>query len=88
MKQIEFSAYAFNEDRVKSQTDRKTFEMPADLTPRKGRAYVVLFGVNACEAECRSLDYAVNDVRKMHETFVNKLKQSGQYIGPDGLFLH
>lgn len=78
-KQIEFSAYAFNEDRVKSETDRKSFNLPADLTPLKGRAYVVMFGVNASGAECRSLDYAVNDVRKMQETFVNKLKQSGRY---------
>ncbi|MGA9772373.1 MAG: caspase family protein [Blastocatellia bacterium] len=76
---VRFSAYAFNEDRVKSQTSRKGFYMPEDLSPLKGRAYVVMFGVNACEAECMSLDYAVNDVRKMQETFVAKLKQSGQY---------
>jgi WD40 repeat protein len=79
LKQIDFSAYAFNEDRVKSQTDRKSFDLPKDLTPDKGRAYVILFGVNACQAQCRSLDYAVNDVRKMQQTFVNKLKQSNQY---------
>jgi WD40 repeat protein len=79
LKQVEFSAYAFNEDRVKSQTDRKIFNLPADLTPRKGRAYIILFGVNACEAECQSLDYAVNDVRKMQETFASKIKQNGEY---------
>jgi WD40 repeat protein len=79
VRQVEFSAYAFNEDRVKSQTVRNVFPIPVDLTPLKGRAYVVMFGVNAIEAECQSLDYAVNDVRKLQATFVNKLKQSGQY---------
>jgi WD40 repeat protein len=77
--QVDFSAYAFNEDRVKSQTDRKTFYIPGNSTSSEGRAYVILFGVNACQAQCRSLDYAVNDVRKMQQTFVNKLKQSNQY---------
>jgi hypothetical protein len=79
LKLVEFSAYAFNEDRVKSETDRKTFSIPPDLTPLKGRAYVVMFGVNVNESGCRSLRYSVNDVRKMEQTLVNKLKQSGRY---------
>src|SRR5262249_27093128 len=49
LKQVEFSAYAFNVDRVKSKTDSKTFVIPADLTPRKGRAYIITAGVNAYE---------------------------------------
>jgi hypothetical protein len=78
-RRVVFSAYAFNEDRVKSRTARQGFVLPSNLKPLKGRAYVVMFGVNAYEAECLSLDYAVNDVRKMQQTFVNKLRQSAQY---------
>jgi WD40 repeat protein/uncharacterized caspase-like protein len=81
IKTVEFTAYAFNEDRVKSQTSKESFALPAGLVARKGRAYVVMFGANAYEnVSCQlDLNYAVNDVRQMQKTFVSKLKQSAQY---------
>jgi len=79
VKQVEFSAYAFNEDRVKSRTDKKAFAIPTDLKPVRGRAYVVLFGVNAYENTYCDLSYAANDVRELQRTVIDRLKQSGQY---------
>ncbi|HST19482.1 MAG TPA: WD40 repeat domain-containing protein, partial [Blastocatellia bacterium] len=47
--QVEFSAYAFNVDRVKSATDRKAIQLVKELPPITGRAYLITFGVNAYE---------------------------------------
>jgi WD40 repeat protein len=76
---VEFSAYAFNEDRVKSQTSRATFDVPGDLTPVKGRAYVVLVGANAYESAACDLSFAANDVRQMEKHLVGKLVESKEY---------
>ena len=79
VKQVEFSSYAFNEDRVKGQTDFKIFDVPPDLSPQKGRAYVLMVGVNAYENTYCDLSFAVNDVRQMQRTFVSKLAENGEY---------
>ena len=42
---IELSAYAFNEDRVKSETARKPIHLPGTPRRRSGRAYVIVIGV-------------------------------------------
>src|SRR5262249_45830456 len=34
VKEVQFTAYAFNEDRVKSETARSSFAVPQDLSPR------------------------------------------------------
>jgi uncharacterized caspase-like protein len=79
LKQVEFTAYAFNEDRVKSQTDRKTFDIPAGLAPKKGRAYIVTVGVNAHENPSFNLKYSVNDARLIEKTVTEKLAKSAEY---------
>jgi uncharacterized caspase-like protein len=38
-----------------------------------------MFGVNASEAGCKALNFAVNDVVQLQQTFVKKIKQGGQY---------
>ena len=63
LKQVEFSAYAFNEDRVKSKTDKKEFDIPEDLTHRKGRAFIVAVGVNAYQNTDWNLRFAADDAR-------------------------
>jgi WD40 repeat protein len=72
--EVEFSAYAFNVDRVKSETARKKFEMPATLPPRLGKAYVITMGVNAFEKPHLDLSYAANDARAMGSTLWNRLR--------------
>ena len=79
LSQIEFSAYAFNVDRVKSATDRRAIEYPKDLARAKGRAYLINIGVNAYENPDWNLKYAANDARQIQRTLSEKLSQGGEY---------
>jgi WD40 repeat protein len=79
IKQVEFSAYAFNEDRVKSQTNRKSFQIPTDLAPHKGSAYIIAVGVNAYESQNWNLKYAANDAREMRAALSTRLTASKQF---------
>lgn len=57
-----FSAYAFNEDRIKSET--ATYEFLADRNPRLDglpRAYVINIGIDGYAASDLQLNYAVSD---------------------------
>jgi WD40 repeat protein len=65
IKEVEFSAYAFNVDRVKSETARKKFSVPQTLIARRGRAYVITVGVNTFENGRWGLKYAANDAQQM-----------------------
>ncbi|HEV7893665.1 MAG TPA: hypothetical protein VGP08_23825 [Pyrinomonadaceae bacterium] len=77
---VEFSAYAFNEDRVKSLTARTSFVPPA-VTPQasKGRAYVISVGVNAYENEEWDLRFAANDARRLQEVVAARVRGGGEY---------
>ncbi|HEY6046776.1 MAG TPA: caspase family protein, partial [Pyrinomonadaceae bacterium] len=77
--QVEFSAYAFNVDRVKSATDRRAIEYPKDLPTTKGRIYLITVGVNAYENTEWNLKYAANDARQIQRTLSEKLSQNGDY---------
>jgi len=79
MSRIEFSAYAFNADRVKSETDRKVFDLPSNVVPVKGRVYLITFGVNANENPSIALRYAANDAREMERNLSESLGATGQY---------
>ena len=51
-KEVAFTAYAFNKDRVKSTTTEPyRFAVPNDIaaSPKKGRAFLISIGVNASE---------------------------------------
>lgn len=73
---IEFSAYAFNGDRVKSETARTHFEIAGPVTLR-GRTVLVSIGVNASESSRYRLDFAANDARQMQEVLGGRLAASG-----------
>ena len=79
VKQVEFSAYAFNVDRVKSPTDRKRIELASDLIPVKGRAYVVTIGVNAYETANFDLSFAANDARRVQSIVFDRLAKGADY---------
>jgi hypothetical protein len=79
IKQIEFSAYAFNVDRVKSATDRKLLPIPKTLTPVKGRAYLISVGVNAYENPAWDLRFAANDARRIQSRLTEYLSRSADY---------
>ncbi|MDT5295559.1 MAG: hypothetical protein QOJ76_2439 [Acidobacteriota bacterium] len=74
VKQVEFSAYAFNTDRVKSATARQTYDFT--VSPAKGRAYLITFGVNNYESpQVSSLLYPANDARSIRDTLSAMLQQ-------------
>jgi len=77
--QLVFSAYAFNEDRVKSLTDRFRYELPASPQPRKGKAYIVSVGVSAFENSAFNLEFADNDAREMQAAIGGHLAATGQF---------
>jgi hypothetical protein len=61
-RKVEFSAYAFNADRVKGETESLPYMVPASLTPRPRRAFVIGIGVSDYGVERRlRLDYAAKD---------------------------
>jgi hypothetical protein len=77
-KEVVFSAYAFNDDRVKSATANKT--IPAELKPRQGKAYVISVGVNRTRsAPAWDLSYAVNDARDLSRVVKRKLTDTKQF---------
>lgn len=79
VKQVEFSAYAFNEDRIKSRTDGRTFDIPSDLAPRRPRAYLITVGVNAYDDPAFDLKYSANDARSIQQSVFEKLAKRGTY---------
>ena len=76
---VEFTAYAFNADRVKSLTARESFEPARPLAAARGRAYVVSVGVNAYENEAWDLRFAANDARRLQEVVAARLREGGEY---------
>ncbi|HEX8355046.1 MAG TPA: hypothetical protein VF611_19235, partial [Pyrinomonadaceae bacterium] len=76
---VEFTAYAFNEDRVKSLTARAGLEVKEPLAAAKGRAYVVSVGVNAYENEAWDLRFAANDARRLQEVVAARVRAGGEY---------
>jgi hypothetical protein len=63
---VRLTAYAFNEDRVKSETAAsETYKVPDDVMPVKPRAYVITIGVNAYENPSWRLGFAVKDAQDL-----------------------
>jgi uncharacterized caspase-like protein len=71
---VEFSAYAFNVDRVKSETYKWTYELPKGVKPRVPRAYIITIGVNAFEDKAWDLNYAANDARQSGSELKKRLE--------------
>ncbi len=59
-----FSAYAFNEDRIKGETTTLAWTRPA-VSPRPRRAYVLAIGIDDYDTPRFRLNYAVADARLM-----------------------
>ena len=79
VKDVEFTAYAFNEDRVKSRTDSAPFDIPAELAPRRPRAYLITIGVNAYDNPAFDLKYSVNDARSLQQTIYDRLSKLDEF---------
>jgi len=78
-KSIRFTAYAFNSDRVKSQTASIDYTLPKPLPAVHGRAWVIAFGVNAYSDPHWNLHYAAADARAFGELLTPRLTKTEQY---------
>jgi hypothetical protein len=79
-KDIEFSAYALNSDRIKGETDRRTLGAAATAAPNATRrAFVVAFGVSDYETPSWNLSYAANDARLIAATLDKRLVGTRQF---------
>ncbi len=80
---VMFSAYAFNEDRVKSVTAftfyRYYKNAASPFAPLPGRAYLITIGVNAYESAVKDLTYAAKDARRLNETLFATLEKTKSY---------
>lgn len=56
-----WSAYAFNDQRVRSEIATFEYNIPTDLTPPHPKAYVLSVGVNTYETPAWNLQFAAND---------------------------
>jgi hypothetical protein len=78
-RQVEFSAYAFNSDHIKSETTKYSYVLPNELQPQKGRAYIVAMGVNNYDAPELNLRFAVNDAIGLTAALGQALGKVGNY---------
>jgi WD40 repeat protein len=76
---VEFSAYAFNEDWVKSLTAKRKHAIQGELEPRAARAYIISLGMNAYENAAWNLMYAANDARETQRLLGDALERSGKF---------
>lgn len=75
-KNYSFSAFAFNVDQVKSSTTPSwIYQMEKPLETKKGRAYVIAFGVNQYEDPSWNLKHAIADAREYETTLIPRLKE-------------
>lgn len=80
LKQVTFTAYAFNEDRVKSITSSAILTVDKPLKARAGKAYLISVGVNRTESSPKwDLQYAANDARQMSKVVGDKLGGTKQF---------
>lgn len=66
-KELTFTAYAFNEDRIKSETARQTYVAPAVAKPRKRRAFIVTIGIDEYVQSRLALRFAAADAKIIHD---------------------
>ena len=79
LKEVDFAAYAFNLDRVKSETARQTYTVPGKLKTIKGRAYVITVGVSGNEDMAWRLTAPAQDAQLIQEMLAKNLEDSRRY---------
>ena len=76
---VEFSAYAFNADGIKSETHRFRFDDLPEVEARPRRAFVIVVGVNAYQNPKWDLHYAAEDARAVGDIVTKHLEASGAF---------
>ena len=75
---VNFSAYAFNNDRVKSRTVYRDIALAA-RPERPRRAYAVSLGVDRFADPAWNLQFAANDAWQYQDVLLDGLRQSGVF---------
>ena len=84
--QVEFTAYAFNRDRVKSVTARELHPIPVGLEKVTPTAFIVGVGVDAYEGDVvGDLDYAAADARLLLSDLVPRFVKLGYHVNEAAL---
>jgi len=76
---FEFTAYAFNSDRVKSATAKLVYDLARPLPTVKGRAYVISVGVNVYQDSSWDLKFAARDAEISEAMLSKTLAARGDY---------
>lgn len=76
---LNFTAYAFNDDRVKSATAQQSYTPPTAIAIGKPRAYLITVGVNRHDNPAWNLRYAANDARQISQSLAPLLINQKSY---------
>ena len=76
---LNFTAYAFNDDRVKSATAQQSYTPPTAIAIGKPRAYLITVGVNRHDNPAWNLRYAANDARQISQSLAPLLENQKSY---------
>lgn len=76
---FKFTAYAFNEDKVKSASDQIEFTPKGSPSTVDKKAYVIGIGVNEFEDPNWNLRYAANDARELVRELTRSITSTGLY---------
>lgn len=76
---LNFSAYAFNSDGVKSATASQVYRYPESVASDTRRAYVIVVGMNSYENSSWNLRYAAADARAVLEGMGTSLGAGATY---------
>jgi Caspase domain/WD domain, G-beta repeat len=71
-----FTAYAFNVDRVKSQTVELVYQSARPLEPRPKNVFIIAIGVNKTPYSAWDLKFAAADARKIAGALEQRLKMT------------
>jgi WD40 repeat protein len=76
-KPVEFTAYAFNTDLVKSETDRQSYKLPSNWREQRGRIFLVNIGVNHYQASNCELHGSATDAEELSRVLTDRLTKRG-----------
>ncbi len=76
---VEFSAYAFNADRVKSETAYRSHFVEPFALPKPRRAILVNIGVDIYQSPAWDLGFAASDARLIGETLSARMRALGSF---------
>jgi hypothetical protein len=78
-REVEFTAYCFNADRVRSNVARTAYRVPDDVRSSVRRAYLITFGVDVFRNPDWNLRFAASDALAMGRWFRASLAGGGQF---------